>query len=319
MKIANKISLSFLLTVVIIITAAGAIYYTAAKNNLKNAIFDHLTTAAQSRAEHIETFLEVHRHVVELLAAGLIFEELLTTSKDTPEYNQRLKRVNNGIRNVIKVDKEIFKVSVLDKNGIVVASTDEASVGSNKSADKTYLKAKEATCIEDMHIHKPAGVPYIDIAAPVLLNGESLGVIIVGLITEKLFKITLDRTGLGETGEIYLVNKDAYMITPSRSKEDVILRQKVDTENCSECLEDLRKYGLRVREFDEAEKEGERDIRASEDYRGIRVIGTDSQIPEMQWCLLAEIDGTIAGSERNSLKPALTSTVARTVGGQQCV
>ncbi len=290
MKIANKISLSFLITAIILTTVAGSIYYTISRNNLQNAIFDHLATAAQSRAEHIETFLEVHRHVVELLAVGVIFKELLTTSKDSPEYNQRLKRVNNGIRNVIKVDKEIFELCLLDKNGIVVASTDEASVGSDKSADKTYLKAKEATYIRDIYISKTSGMPAIEIAAPVLLNGESLGVIIVHLITEKLFKITLDRTGLGETGEIYLVNKDAYMISPSRFKEDVILRQKVDTKNCSECLEDLRKYGLRVREFDEAEKEGERDIRASEDYRGIRVIGTDSQIPEMQWCLLTEID-----------------------------
>ncbi len=229
MKIANKISLSFLITAIILTTISASIFYTMARNNLESAIFDHLTTTSQSRGKHIETFLESHIHIVELLAAGVNSKELLTASKDTPEYNRKLKKVNSGIRNVIKVDKEIFELCLLDKNGIVVASTDEASVGSDKSADNTYLKAKEAAYIRDIYISKTSGMPAIDIAAPVLLNGESLGVIIVHLITEKLFKITLDRTGLGETGEIYLVNKDAYMISPSRFKEDVILRQKVDT------------------------------------------------------------------------------------------
>ena len=154
MKIANKISISFLITGAVLTSIVGSIYYTAAKNNLESAIFDHLTTTSQSRGKHIETFLEGHIHVVELLGAGVNFKELLTASKDTPEYNRKLKRVNSRIRNVIEVDKEIFELCLLDKNGIVVASTDEASAGSDKSADKTYLKAKEATYIRDIYISK---------------------------------------------------------------------------------------------------------------------------------------------------------------------
>ncbi|MDP8215743.1 MAG: hypothetical protein P9L98_00240 [Candidatus Kaelpia imicola] len=51
---------------------------------------------------------------------------------------------------------------------------------------------------------------------------EFSGAIAVYLKAEELFKITLDRTGLGETGEIYLVNKDKYMISPSIFQERLI-------------------------------------------------------------------------------------------------
>lgn len=272
MKIGNKISLSFLLTVVMITTVAGSIYYTATKNNLKNAIFDHLTTVAKSRANHVETFLEDHRQTIELVASGLIFQELLSTSKDTPEYNKKLEIVSSRINAVITANKGILEISLLDKNGTVVASTDEASVGSDKSADNTYLKAKESTYIADIHIYETPGIPDLDIATPVLLNGESLGVIIAGLDVEDLFKITLDRTGLGETGEIYLVNKDFHMISPSRFKEDVILRQKVDTINAKNCLMLKGKEHIPGRE----------EITAFPDYRGINALGTHAYISMMQ-------------------------------------
>ena len=97
---------------------------------------------------------------------------------------------------------------------------------------------------------------------------------------KELFRITLDRTGLGKTGEIYLVNKDYYMISPSRFREDVILKQKVDTITVRNCF--LHK-GKEDTEADEA-------TTVFPDYRGVNVLGAYDYIPMMQWALLAEID-----------------------------
>ncbi|MEE9459497.1 MAG: cache domain-containing protein, partial [Candidatus Bathyarchaeia archaeon] len=280
MKIANKISLSFLITAIILTSVAGSIFYTIAGNNLKKAIIEHLKTTARSRTNHIETLLEEHKQVVELMASGLIFQELFSTSKDTPKYNKILERTNSRINRVIEAHEEIFKVSLLDKNGTVVASTYEASVGSYKSADNMYLKVEETDYIRDMYISETFGTPAINIAGPVLLNGEILGFIFATLDAKKLFKITLDRTGLGETGEIYLINKDGYMISPSRFKEDVILKQKVGTINAKNCLTHKGEEHILGRE----------EISVFPDYRGVNVLGTHEYIPEMRWGLLAEID-----------------------------
>ena len=279
MKIANKISLSFLLAGIILTTAAASITYIVVRNNLKRSIFAHLRTTAQSRALHIETFLEEHKQAVELLADEIIFRELLSTGKDAPEYNECLERVNSRIKNVVKINIEIFNVELLDKNGIVVASTEEAYVGSDISADEIYLKGKEANYIRDIYISEANRKPVFDMATPVLLNDEFLGVIVIDLNMEMPFKILLDRTGLGETGELYLVNKNYYMISPSRFREDVILNQKVDTINARNSLM------FKVKEHVPGEK-----TVPFQNYRGINVLGTSVYIPQMQWALLAEID-----------------------------
>ena len=41
-----------------------------------------------------------------------------------------------------------------------------------------------------------------------------------------------------KTSEIYLVNEEGLMITPSRFVEDAVLKQKVDTEPIKKCFEE---------------------------------------------------------------------------------
>jgi len=132
------------------------IIYTVTENILSQAIHKHLMTSAQSRANHIETLLDENKQAVELLGTGVIFNELLSMSKEAPGYNQKLNRVNRRIKGLMEVHQEFFKLSLLDKKGIVITSTDEASVDSDKSADDVYLKGKESTFIEDLHISKNA-------------------------------------------------------------------------------------------------------------------------------------------------------------------
>ncbi len=280
MKIANKISLFLTLAGAILALMAVSIIYLAVRNNLEKEILQHLITAVQSRANHIETFFDDHKGAVEIMSSEPSFIEVLSMSKNNPEYDKKLETVSNRIKTLINVHKEIFQVNLLDKNGVVVVSTDEASVGFDRSADVTYLKAKEATYVRDINISEAAGIPVIGIATPVLFDSEFLGVIIADLTAEELYKITLDRTGLGETGEIYLVNRDFYMISPSRFKEDVILKQKVDTVNARRWLKSENKNHM-----DELEK-----INVFPDYRGVNVLGAHAHIHEMQWGLLAEID-----------------------------
>ena len=67
MKIVNKINLSFSAVLAIIIGVSLFTFYMIAKNNLEKAVYEHLITAAQSRANHIETFLvELEEETIEI-------------------------------------------------------------------------------------------------------------------------------------------------------------------------------------------------------------------------------------------------------------
>ena len=79
-------------------------------------------------------------------------------------------------------------------------------------------------------------------------TGKFLGVVSSTMTFEMINEITTDRTGLGETGEIYLINRHGYMITPARFKKDSFLSTKVDNENVRQCFEDYKIFGAKPHE-----------------------------------------------------------------------
>jgi len=287
MKIANKISLSFLLTAVVLTTAALSVVYTMVRDDLKKEIVDRLMTAVMSRANHIETLVGEHKQALELLSAETSFMELLISEKNDPEYGRKFGRVVGTINNVRKNHEYFLKISLLDRSGIVIASSEEGDLGLNRSADTTYLKGKKSSHIKGIYISRVFGMPVMEIASPIFSNGERLGVIVADFSPKGVFKITQDKTGLGETGEIYLVNKDHYMISPSRHVKDAILRQKVETLNARPGMEDRNKEAMT----------GNIMIAIFPNYRGVNVLGAHAYLPGVRWHLLAEID------EKEALAP----------------
>jgi len=281
MKIANKISFSFLITAVILTTIAVSITYIIIRKDLKKAIYDHLMTAAKSRASHIETFLEEHRQAIQLLSNREIFKELLTESQNSPEFNQKLDRVKKELDHVIKFNREFIHAQLISKAGDVIYGTIKDMTGfKNNSIQMIVSEAKKGVYISDIHFLREGGKPVISIAAPILNNNDLLGVVTAVTDPKQTYEILEDRTGLGESGEIYLVNKDFYMISPSRFNKDLILKQKVETQNAKYCLEHKNKTHMHKSEM----------ISIFVDYRDIKVLGTHVYLPGMQWALLAEID-----------------------------
>ena len=287
MKIANKISLSFLLTAVVLTTAVLSVIYTMVRVDLKEEIVDRLMTAVMSRANHMETLLGEYKQTVELMSSETSFKELLNSEKDDPEYGRKFRRVVSTINNARKNHEYLPKASLLDRSGIVIASSEEGALGLDRSADTAYLKGKESSHIRGIYISGASGMPVIEIASPIFSNGERLGVIVAAFSPKGLFKIAQEKTGLGETGEIYLVNKDRYMISPSRYVKDAILRQKVETLNARPGMEDGNKGGMT----------GNNTIAVFPDYRGVNVLGAHVYLPGVRWCLVAGID------EKEALAP----------------
>ncbi len=270
MKIGITIFIFFL--AFMIIGSFGGIhsYYLATKDILAKRINNHLQSVVQSRANHIEDFLEEHKHMVELLA-------YLTKDSD--------------INKIIQIHPEFYEVFVLDENGKVTATTNpKEEIGTDFSKELFFLNGKERTYIQDAFYDEEFGINSIAISSPAF-NG---GVFVTRMATQVLDGITLNRTGLEQTGEVYLVNRNDYMLTSSRFLEDTFLKQKIGTLALRHCFEEhAQKEHLMARVY--------------EDYRGKTVLGSHVGIPEMRWCLVAEIDEAEAIGKLNNelLKSAL--------------
>ncbi|RLG12540.1 MAG: hypothetical protein DRN71_06010 [Candidatus Nanohalarchaeota archaeon] len=281
MKLNTKIPAIFILFVLILSAATIIIGNATTKNIIEKQVQNNLESCAHSRANHIEQYLDNHKQTAKMMASSILFRNAVNPGMN---HTQSTDIANKRIKAITQSNKEISRIRIIDKDGIVIASTHE-DIGFDLGAKEIFMKGKQGVYIGDIHISKYTGNIVISIAAPILLNGKSSGVLILNIDADKaLFETTTDPTGLGETGEIYLINKDSYMITPSRFKENTFLKQKVNTENAKHCFEHAKEHHQH-----EEEHIGHEAVTVFKNYMNTPVMGTHVYIKDMNWCLLAEI------------------------------
>jgi len=287
-----KIQLKIFTIAIALIAVTGVttivVSHSVAENMLETEVYLHLETTAQSRVDHVETVLKEYGALTETLAAGDAFRDAVDESKD---HARRIEQANRRITSVIQAHDEVTRIRVLDENGTVIASS-HTDIGLDRSTSDIFLEGKTRVCTGDLHTSVFTGSTVTSASAPILVNGEFAGVLGINFDAEKeLFEITTERTGLGETGEIYLVNDDSYMITPSRFVKGAVLERKA-----SEILhhpEDACKHTAVM----------------TTNYQGTRVLQVHKHIDEMGWVLVAEM------SEEEALAPVagLTSVAMFTI------
>lgn len=109
---------------------------------------------------------------------------------------------------------------------------------------------------------------------PVWRNNRYRGAIALQLSINHLNQMLTDRSGLGRTGEAYLVNKQHLMLTESRFiNADTVLSKQIDT--------------AAVKDWQQPSGE-----EAMTDYRGVRVLSSFRQIPigRTTWRIIVEKD-----------------------------
>ena len=114
------------------------------------------------------------------------------------------------------------------------------------------------------------------------IGDEAIGVVISRMRTAAIDSVLLNKSGLGESGEIYIVNKDFLMLSDSRFIENTIFKQKVDTIAVQKCFNEGTNFeGLYT------------------DYRGIQIYGSSYCANDLGFVLLAEID------EKETVQPII--------------
>ena len=279
MKIARKISLSFLLTSLIIVGITAPVLYKLFGDSLKHSIYEHLKTTVQSRKHHVETLLRAYTHSVKEIASSHSFINLFDESKDS---EKRIVLAAKKIDNTLKVHKDFFSILIFDKNGKVMLSNFPKDIGLDKKESECYFRARKDTFFKDTYIFEPYDVVGISISSPITINGLLVGVVCSKIsVMDKMHGVLTNDTGLGETGEVYLINQDGYAISPFRFAEDAFKKIKIDSEIMYGYLDDIKKYG---------EKEHQHYPEIYRDYRGVKVLGVHDHIHSTNWGIIAEID-----------------------------
>lgn len=134
-------------------------------------------------------------------------------------------------------------------------------------------------------------------------EGRRLGVLALQLPSDTIQETMRFTTGMGESGETYLVGRDFLMRSDSRfSTESTVLRTRVDTPTVAKALA------------------GEQGIDTVADYRGIEVLSAYDfiEFDGVRWAVMAEIDSAevdgMVGSIYSEVLAAALSIIALLLG-----
>ena len=279
MKIRTKLSIFSITLAVITLIVSLLIIFIISNRAIKTQVRNHLLTTVKSRANHIETLLNGYKKITVSFAAGNPFKDAVDENLAP---SLRVNQANRRIHSIINSYTGIDRIRILNKDGIVIVSSNK-DVGIGESNKLIFIKGKEKVFVGDIHISEITSNIVISVSAPIFTKDKFTGIIVINFrVDTSIYKLLADREGLGKTGKTFLVNKERYLVSPSTSKDDVILKTKIDNEQVELCfLEHLIK-GL--------PEDLCRKVTIYTNCSGKKVLGFHYYIPEMKLCLIAELD-----------------------------
>lgn len=241
-----------------------------------------------------------------------ITKKILTTSAGSPEHTQATKEFTTYLaEKKMPFDKTIFLTDLLDHNGIVIASTRPERIGKDEKSEEAehhkvhdfdatiHSKFGEAFFGTIIIGASESPKPLMNATArlfDIKKNGEYVPLDAVLLLYLSNTSEIADILGSGKsiyagsseqmgrltnkallesyyTSDIYLVNEERILVTPTRSIKDTSVQQKVDTLPVRECLENGREVS---EEYD--------------NYRGARVLGSSMCFQKEGLVLIVEVN-----------------------------
>lgn len=259
--------------------AISIISFSASQNSLQERAYSQLLTLANDRATSIEQLNDFRIQQLEQAAqTPEIINQLKQASENDGSSKQvssssHLEQILNGIKESTGGENGYQNFKIVSIGGDVIYAQDNSLVGMDYSNTKIFQKSLEKSYREYvLDDGKRVAITAVPIYEP--QTNAKLGVLIAQTGVPALDKVLLDREGLGETGETYLVSFDRVMISPSRFNEGYEFHQKADTLPVKECIENGKGISASI----------------YPDYRGVPIFGASKCEPDLGFVVIAEFD-----------------------------
>ena len=299
MKIFKNRGLAFKITVLLAILfligmgSIALLSYNSASDAIENEVENQLLAVGNLKTQIINDYLNNLQEDLVMLA------DLPVTELSLPDFNEAFLEDGLGSQFYQSVDREfggdlemyasrfnLYDLFLMNTDGDVIYSVEEeADLGENlmegqyrdSGLAEAFRGGREGLTVIDFSYYEVSQEQAAFMATPVEDDetGELLGVLAFQLPIDEINAIMQDRTGLGETGETYLVGSDFLM------RSDSIFTDESDI-----MATEIRTSGV------ERALAGEEGIDLIEDYRGEMVFSSYNplDVEGFDWVMLAEID-----------------------------
>lgn len=275
LSVSQKLIISLILISLLPYALISYVNYSAEEKALEKKILDDLSALVEAKNTHISTVINFRIEQANEIATSNFMQEI--GSGNTSNLNFNLERVKKEI-------PVFLEITALDRDGIVVASTDRMLINSNFSEKELFRGAKEKLYLGDLEYYDNR-TGFI-ISSPVYDRNtrEFTGVVTFRIYPRLIYDVTGDYTGLGETGESLLVQKrggDVVFLNPLRHNASAALRMRfpIDSNIAAPAIHAVK---------------GEKGTLRGLDYRGIDVFAAYTYNPVIDWGVVVKIDSSEA-------------------------
>lgn len=275
--IGRRLLLWFSLFFLIPLLTVSFTGYQQSKKAIRKQIYDHFESLLDLQREALVNYLQqkeahVKSSVTEnefLFISTVVLQSTTFSKGDIEAAGKRVQKYAAEK----KIEMGARKIWILGKNGNVIASSDAAMLLEDHVYSPEFTDYQRDPAPVMSRYAETSSGPEILIFAPIRSeSGEFTGLFTMSVNMEGIYRMLRNRTGLGESGETYLVNTGGYMISPSRFIEDVVLKQKI-----------------RIKEILEGSNwrtSGNYPL----NYRGVPVIQAYTPFPFFGWTLIGEME-----------------------------
>ncbi len=275
----------FLLLSILSATLLPLVTFVLSRGALRQSVFDRLDVAATLKEIELNRWVEANKQDVLVIAADPRIDRhawrLLTGGEDTAAFRVAYDALKEFFVSLMEIKTSLEEVAILSEpDGRVVLSSDMTHEGEFLSTYAYFTQGRLDTYIQNAYISPVTGKSTMTISTPLFdPTGNLIGVLAAHLNLENLDRVILERTGLGESGETYLINKDNAFVSEARFEGNEYI------------------YGIHT-EGVEAALQGKDGSGIYPNYQGVQVLGVYRWIEDRELALLTEI------SEQEAFAPA---------------
>jgi GAF domain-containing protein/HAMP domain-containing protein len=218
--IRNRLLVSFVVVVLLPVNAIGIGIALVGLPNVQRQLLDHLDSVAILKEAEISTWLDdLQIDLTVTLSGAQVLAHVSAATAETPgsqAYEQASERLRGRLLQTLEQTGRYDELFIIDLDGNVVASTDIERQGESLGSQSYFREG-----LKDSFIQPPktttTGRTSVTLAQPIMGDhGEALGVLAGHAKLDKLYEIMGERSGLGTTGETYLIGASQTLLTPSR-------------------------------------------------------------------------------------------------------
>ena len=275
LQLVGYFSILSIVTVLLVAISANV----RSREALKKSVIDRLDVATSLKESQVNQWVDNQRRDVNLITQlpDLLVnsETAFTKDRESPEFKSSVESLRKFMADIAIVKPNIRQISILTNNGITIVSTDKQKEGKYQSLGNTttyFTRDQSRIIVPNFYISPISGKAAMTFAAPLSnKSGDRMGVVAVDLDLQGIDDIIRTGTGLGVSGETYLVGR--------LSTKNIL----ISGANNQEVAKDIKSDGIA------AAAQGKDGEGLYKNYKNVPVLGSYIWIDNLNLALIAEI------------------------------